>query len=157
MTGKKILVWDSSGTMTHSLPERFIICADAFLTVHPDTDLQITPGNQIVTASEYAAKMAQMKEQYARFERLNPFVQKGKDGYAILEAMRRGKDAQIETEAQFKAFKKGLDEGIQDVFYEAFQNIRRNIKERDTEAWYGLQPAFPGIPEAVRHMHEAEL
>ena len=157
MSDKKILVWDSSGTMTNSLPERFIICADAFLTVHPGTDLQITPGNQIVTASEYVARIAQMKEQYARFERLNPFVQKGKDGYSILEAMRRGIDGQIETEAQFKAFKKGLDEGTQDLFYEAFQNIRRDMKKKDTEAWYRLQPAFPGVAEAVRQMHETGL
>ena len=157
MADKKILVWDSSGTMTNSLPERFIICADAYLQVHPGTDLQVTPGNKIVTASEYAAKIGEMQQQYARFERLNPFVQKGKDGYAILEAMRRGIDGQIETEAQFKAFKKTLDEGTQDAFYEAFQNIRRDMKKNDTQAWYGLQPAFPGVPETVRQMHEAGL
>jgi len=150
---ERILVWDSSGTMTNSLPERFIICADAYLSVHPDTNLQITPGNKYVTASQYPQIEENLAAQYSRFQKLNPYVQKGKDGYAILEAMRLGVDADIVTEAEFKRFKNSLDSSIQDLFYEEFKNIRREMKTQDREAWYNLQPAFPGVQDAVRTLH----
>jgi len=152
-----VLVWDSSGTMTNSFPERFLICADAYLTVHPDTEMQITPKNKVATASDYVANPDAYAGLYKRFEKLNPFVKKGIDGYAILEAIRQEADVRITTNEEFVSFQKGLDKGVQEEFYRAFKKIRKNMKESDTEAWYGLQPCYPGIPDAVRKIEIMQL
>jgi phosphoglycolate phosphatase-like HAD superfamily hydrolase len=154
---KPILVWDSSGTMTNSFPERFITCADAYLTVHPDTDVEITPGRKVVSASDYVANPEAHTEMYKRFEALNPFVKQGIDGYAIIEAIRQGIDRELTTDEAFREFQAALDKPVQDEFYDAFKQIRKYMKANDTEAWYGLQPAYPGITDAVRSIDESAL
>jgi len=137
---KKVIAWDVDGVIVDSARETYIVSMES-LKRHEE-EIKTTFGNPV---KEYS---------YEEFYKDRPFVKKAYEFF--LHAFSRsfiGKSADQLSEKDRREFYtkyKSLIEKLTETFY----SIRKEFQNENINSWYDLNPVYPGIPEAMKHLKE---
>ena len=138
---RKIFVWDVDGVILDSAKETHVVSMEA-LKRHKHK-----------VESAFGGKLKDYP--YKQFYEDRPFVAKAHHCFvhAISRSFRGKNAAQLGEKERQKIYEdyKQLFDDLSKTFYD----VRKELQSKDMKKWNDLNPVYPGIPEAMKELHDA--
>jgi phosphoglycolate phosphatase-like HAD superfamily hydrolase len=144
-----VLALDFDGVLCDSSREVFVVAADTFAALAPDSALlgQLMPLRDHAAAGGYEHLNTQI---YKGFRDLLPLGNRAEDFGVSLRAVESG--AAIGDQEAYDAFYREIGQPWLDHYHRRFYECRGALRERDVDGWLRLHLPFPGVAEMLlRH------
>jgi len=138
---KRIIVWDFDGVIVDSARECYVVSLES-LKRH-QKEIKDTFGDEV---REYP---------YEAFYLDRPFVKKAYEYFLHVFSRsfmnKRADQWSGQERKEFYVKHKPLFEKLTETFY----SVRKEFQDKDINSWYGLNPVYIGIPEAMQRLKDA--
>lgn len=137
---KKIIIWDVDGVVVDSARETYVVSIESLKRYQKEIREIFGCG-----LKEYS---------YEEFYSDRPFVKKAYEYFlhAFSRSFMNLRADQLSDEErkEFHAKHYQLFERLTETFY----SVRKEFQSKDMNFWYGLNPVYPGIPEAMQQLSD---
>ena len=138
---KKIFVWDVDGVILDSARETHVVTTEALAR------------HKAKIEREFGGKLKEYP--YPLFYEDRPYVDKAHDYFvhAVSRSYAGAKASDLtpgEREQVYADYKELFDQ-----LSKEFYDVRKELQANNMSAWHDLNPVYPGIPEAMKELHDA--
>jgi len=141
-----VLALDFDGVLCDSSREVFVVAVDTFADLEAGSGLleQLQPLRDDAAAGGIGYLSSPI---YGRFRDLLPLGNRAEDFGVSLRAIDEA--AEIDDQASYDAFYRGLGQEWLDSFHGRFYECRGRLRDNDLDGWLRLHLPYPGLAEAL--------
>lgn len=144
----QLLALDFDGVISDSAPEAFVVALRTWCASHPATALRRTAALLIDEARTPTEAEVSDCPLYPPFLEMMPLGNRAEDYAVELHALEAG--AAVRDQADYDAFKSGIDAAALREFHRSFYRVRTALSDGDPPGWLALMSAYTGVPELLR-------
>jgi len=143
----KLLALDFDGVISDSAPESFVVALRTWVEMRPESRHREKRA-LLEGASAPKPDAISSDPLYADFLAMMPLGNRAEDYGVELAALEEGRV--VEDQAEYDAFKSGVDSNWLRAFHKRFYQVRRALSDADRSAWLRLIGPYPGMAELLR-------
>jgi len=146
MTEQPLVVFDFDGVLSNSFHDSLWMAINTYIAIEGDAGLPVNGPLRPEEVFDFEKQNPAFTDQ---FYALMPLGNLARDYYVILHIMTEGEVSAIKSQADYDAYKAGLNAETVMAYDAHFYAGRACLQAEDPQAWAALIPMFDGVADAV--------